>query len=103
MRLAETHRERDPREPWNLTVAGPVEKDGSLVDPEVFAFMTTEPNALTASINHERMPVLISDPADFETWLSSSSADAFKLAKSYADEQMHIVQSGTDREDLLAA
>lgn len=29
--------------------------------------MTTEPNELTASINHERMPVLLNDPADFET------------------------------------
>ena len=35
---------------------GPLKKDGN-VDQEVFAFMTTEPNALTQSINHERMPV----------------------------------------------
>ena len=63
--------------------------------------MTTEPNELTASINHERMPVLISDPADFETWLSGSTEDAFRLARSYAAEQMRIVQSGGDREDRL--
>ena len=65
--------------------------------------MTTEPNELTHSINHERMPVLMSDPADFETWLSGSTEGAFKLARSYAAEQMRIVQSGADREDLLAA
>ena len=47
---------------------GPLKKDGDSVEQEVFAFMTTEPNALTASINHERMPVLLTDPADFETW-----------------------------------
>ena len=41
---------------------GPTRKGGEKVDLEVFAFMTTEPNALTASINHERMPVLLSDP-----------------------------------------
>ena len=69
----------------------------------VFAFMTTEPNALTASINHERMPVLISDPTDFETWLSGSTEDAFQLARSYAADQMRIVQSGSEREDLLRA
>jgi putative SOS response-associated peptidase YedK len=63
--------------------------------------MTTEPNELTASINHERMPVLISDPADFETWLSGSTEDAFRLARSYAAEQMRIVRSGGDREDRL--
>ena len=63
----------------------------------------TEPNDLTRSINHERMPVLISDPADFETWLSGSTEDAFKLARSYAAEQMRIVQFGSEREDLLQA
>jgi putative SOS response-associated peptidase YedK len=82
---------------------GPLKKDGPNVDQEVFAFMTTEPNELTASINHERMPVLISDPADFATWLSGSTEEAFKLARSYAATQMRIVQSGSDREDLLAA
>jgi putative SOS response-associated peptidase YedK len=69
----------------------------------MFAFMTTEPNELTASINHERIPVLLSDPADFETWLSGSPEEAFKLARTYAAEQMRIVQSGSDRRDLLAA
>jgi putative SOS response-associated peptidase YedK len=63
--------------------------------------MTTEPNELTASINHERMPVLISDPADFETWLSGSTEEAFRLARSYAAEQMRIVRSGGDREGRL--
>jgi putative SOS response-associated peptidase YedK len=32
---------------------------GENVDQEVFAFMTTEPNELTHSINHERMPVQV--------------------------------------------
>jgi putative SOS response-associated peptidase YedK len=53
------------------------------VDQEVLAFMTMEPNELTISINHERMPVLLSDPADFETWLSGSTDEAFKQARSY--------------------
>ena len=82
---------------------GPLKKDGPNVDQEVFAFMTTAPNDLTKSINHERMPVLMSDPADFETWLSGSTEEAFKLARSYAADQMRIVQLGSDREDLLRA
>ena len=32
-----------------------------------------------------------------------STEDAFKLARSYAAEQMRIVQIGADREDLLRA
>jgi len=49
------------------------------------------------------MPVLITYPVDFETWISAPTADAFKLARSYAVEQMRIVQSGAEREDLLVA
>ena len=38
-----------------------------------------------------------------ETWLSGSSDEAFKLARSHVAEQMRIVQSGSERKDLLAA
>ena len=48
---------------------GPVKKDGPNVEIDVYAFMTTAPNALTDSIIHERMPVLLSNEDDFETWL----------------------------------
>ena len=82
---------------------GPLKKNGDTVEQEVFAFMTTEPNEPTASINHERMPVLLTDPTGFETWLWNSTEDAFKLARSYAADQTRIVQSGSDREELFEA
>ena len=43
---------------------GPIRKDGPNVDQEVFSFLTTAPNELTASINHDRMPVLMNE----ESW-----------------------------------
>ena len=49
------------------------------------------------------LAVLLTDPADFETWLSGSTEEAIKLARSYAADQMRIVQSGSERKDLLAA
>jgi putative SOS response-associated peptidase YedK len=82
---------------------GPTRKGGEKVDLETFAFMTTEPNEFTVSINHERMPVLLTDPADFETWLSGSTEEAFRLARSYAADQLRIVQSGSELKDLLEA
>lgn len=39
------------------------------VDLDVYSFMTTAPNVLMDPMNHERMPVLLSEEADFETWL----------------------------------
>ena len=65
--------------------------------------MTTAPNALTDSINHERMPVLLIEEADFETWLSGTPAEAFALARSFDPAQMRIVQSWFEKKDLLAA
>jgi putative SOS response-associated peptidase YedK len=63
--------------------------------------MTTAPNALTDSINHERMPVLLTEQSDFDTWLSGTPEEAFKLARSYDPARMRIIQSGKDKEDML--
>ena len=65
--------------------------------------MTTSPNQLTESINHERMPVLLSTNEQCETWLNGSTQEAFALARSFPAEAMRIVQSGDKRKDLLAA
>jgi putative SOS response-associated peptidase YedK len=80
---------------------GPIKKDGPNVELDVYSFMTTAPNALTDSINHERMPVLLTSETDFETWLSGSPPEAFALARSYDPHAMRIVQSGKTKEDLL--
>jgi hypothetical protein len=61
------------------------------------------PNFIPAVLRRCARPVLLSDPNDFETWLSGSTDEAFKLARSYAADQMRIVQSGSERKDLLAA
>jgi putative SOS response-associated peptidase YedK len=58
---------------------------------------------LTESINHERMPVLLSEPEAFDTWMNGSVDDAFKLARPFAAGEMRIVQSGAERKDLLEA
>ena len=79
---------------------GPVKKDGPNVDIETYAFLTTTPNPLVATINHERMPVLLTREEEFETWLRGSPDEAFALAREYPAEQMRIVQEGFDKEDL---
>lgn len=81
---------------------GPVKKDGPMIEIDVYAFMTTKPNELTSRIMHDRMPVLLSEAADFETWLSGPPEEAFKLVRSYDAAKMRIVQSGPDKADLMA-
>jgi putative SOS response-associated peptidase YedK len=82
---------------------GPLKRNGEPVELEVFAFMTTTPNELVATINHERMPVLLTGEEQFDTWLKGSAAEAFSLARHHPAENMQIVQSGLEKEDLLAA
>ena len=59
---------------------GPVKKDGPKVDIEVYAFLTTTPNKLVATINHERMPVLLTREEQFDVWLNGAPHVAFALA-----------------------
>ena len=82
---------------------GPVRKDGPKVDLEVYSFLTTTPNKLVATINHERMPVLLTHEHEFEAWLRGSSSEAFALAREYPPDRMRIVQEGFRREDRLDA
>jgi putative SOS response-associated peptidase YedK len=82
---------------------GPVKKDGPMVDIETYSFLTTTPNSLVSTINHERMPVLLTRQEEFETWLRGSADEAFALAREHPPEKMRIVQEGYDKEDLLKA
>jgi putative SOS response-associated peptidase YedK len=84
---------------WN----GPIKKDGANVDLEVFSFMTTLPNTLTATINHERSPVLLTEEVQFATWLAGTPEEAFSLVKTSDPERMQIVQSGFEKKDLQQA
>ena len=72
-----------------------MKKDGPNVELDVYSFMTTAPKCAdeTRSI-HERTPVLLSEEAEFETWLSETPAEAFALARSLDPGSMRIVQSG---------
>jgi putative SOS response-associated peptidase YedK len=63
--------------------------------------MTTLPNSLTITINHERSPVLLTDETQFSAWLTGTPEQAFGLIKTSDAQRMHIVQSGFDKADLL--
>ncbi len=81
--------------------SGPLRKDGPSVAVDVFSFMTTTPNALVSTINHERMPVLLTTDEDRETWLNASPEVAFALARQTPPEAMRIVQAGLEKRDRL--
>ena len=87
---------------WRRYV-GSLKKDGPSVDLQTYAFLTTTPNSLVATINHERMPVLLTTQSDCDTWLRGSASEALELAREYPPGRMRIVLEGFGKEDRLAA
>ena len=65
--------------------------------------MTTLPNSLVGTINHERMPVLLTEEREFDIWLTGSPQEAFELVRSFDPDRMRIIQSGMDKQNLFAA
>jgi putative SOS response-associated peptidase YedK len=83
--------------------SGTLRKKDPDVETDVFAFMTTVPNALAETINHERMPVIFTEEYEFNTWLNGTPEEAHALVRSFPAERMRIVQSGKKQPDLLGA
>ena len=55
--------------------------------------MTTTPNPLVATVNHERMPVLLTRPEEFDRWMRGTPQEAMSLAREFPADQMQIVQT----------
>lgn len=79
--------------------SGPIRKDGASVDLDVYAFLTTTPNSLVATINHERMPVLLDSHGACDVWLNGTHDEAFALAAEHPPDAMRIVREGFDKTD----
>lgn len=47
---------------------------------------STLPNELTAAINHERMPVLLTSESEWMTWLTGTPDEAFALCRTHSAE-----------------
>ena len=79
---------------------GPIKKDGPAIEIDTFSFLTTIPNALTKSINHERSPVLLTQPSEWEVWTSGPPDEAYELIKPFEASSLRIVQEGFGKKDL---
>ena len=72
-------------------------KEGE-VTCNLFAFLTTDANALIATIHPKAMPAILTTSEEIETWLSAPVPDAMRLQRPLRDGVLEIVARGA-RED----
>jgi putative SOS response-associated peptidase YedK len=75
------------------TKANPVEREHTL-----FGFLTTEANDVVGAIHPKAMPVILTDLAEMETWLTAPAEEALRLQRPLPDGALKIVARG-ERQD----
>ena len=72
-------------------------KDGETTD-DLFAFLTTEPNAEVAAIHPKAMPVILTTQAEREHWMAAPWPDAQALQRPLSDGALAIVARGSKKD-----
>jgi putative SOS response-associated peptidase YedK len=62
------------------------------------AFLTTEANAVVASIHPKAMPIILTTPEVVDLWLLADAPKALELQRPLPDDALRIIASG-EKED----
>jgi putative SOS response-associated peptidase YedK len=68
-------------------------KEGE-VTADLYAFLTTEPNEVVAPIHPKAMPVIMTEPAEFETWMMAPWGAAKDLQRPLPDGMLRLAGHG---------
>jgi putative SOS response-associated peptidase YedK len=77
------------------SVKAPVEGEHQLC-----GFLTTEPNDVVRPIHAKAMPVMLTAPDEYDTWLSAKPVEALKLQRSLPAERLRVVAKGNRQDGI---
>ncbi|MBE7246974.1 MAG: SOS response-associated peptidase family protein, partial [Actinomycetospora chiangmaiensis] len=60
----------------------------------LFSFLTTEANGVVGPVHPKAMPVLLTKPEEWATWLEAPTAEALRLQRPLPDLEMREVARG---------
>lgn len=68
-------------------------KEGETTN-DLYAFLTTEPNAEVGAIHPKAMPVILTPPDEVDTWMTAPAEEALNLQRPLSDGALRIVACG---------
>ena len=69
---------------------------------DVFAFLTTEPNAEVGAIHPKAMPLTLTEPDEIDLWLLAPAKEAMGLQRPLPDGVLQIVARGAKQDPMPA-
>jgi putative SOS response-associated peptidase YedK len=64
----------------------------------LFSFLTYEANGVVGPIHPKAMPVMLTTPEEWSTWLAAPTEIALELQRPLPDAMMRIVATGSRRD-----
>jgi putative SOS response-associated peptidase YedK len=78
------------------------DRKGETGEHHLFSFLTTEANDVVRPIHAKAMPVLLTRPDEWDTWLGGSIGDAAALQRPLPNSALRIVATGEKSDAAVA-